>query len=123
MPAVSLSSVVSSALGVWMSASTQIAGAAVTPVNTCESITLARPGVSVAYKGTVRNDDYRVKIVIPAGPRAGCGAGNRFMPAPCRRPNGASLSCFAATADFRANRRPTNQKIWAEKLRKHIAEP
>jgi hypothetical protein len=34
---------------------------------TCEQETLARPGVGVSYKGTVRNEDYRFSATIPDG--------------------------------------------------------
>ena len=41
---------------------------------TCEQVSLARPGRGVAYKGTVRNSDYRFSATIPDG-LEGWGAG------------------------------------------------
>jgi hypothetical protein len=43
-------------------------------VLTCEKVSLARPGRGVAYKGTVRNSDYRFSATIPDG-LEGWGAG------------------------------------------------
>jgi hypothetical protein len=34
---------------------------------TCGEITLAHPGMGVAYKGTVKNSDYRFSAMIPDG--------------------------------------------------------
>ena len=67
MSTVTLSSAVAATLCVWIGAVVQIAGATAPPVDTCDSITRAKPGVGVAYKGIVRNDDYGVQIVIPDG--------------------------------------------------------
>lgn len=43
-------------------------------VLTCEKVSSARPGMGVAYKGTVRNSDYRFSATIPDG-LEGWGAG------------------------------------------------
>ena len=67
MPRIILSRFAPSLLAVWMGASAQIASGATPPVATCDSITLVRPGIGVSYTGTVRNDDYRLKIVVPSG--------------------------------------------------------
>jgi len=67
MPSLILSRLASFALVPWMGACAQSASFAAPHIQTCDSITLARPGVGVAYKGTVRNDDYGVKIDIPGG--------------------------------------------------------
>jgi len=62
----SAASLMSATLCVWIGAAAQVAGAA-PPIDTCSSITLAKPGVGVAYTGIVRNDDYGVQIAIPDG--------------------------------------------------------
>ena len=67
MPAVIPSRFTLSLLVAWMGASAQIASGATPPVATCGSITLVRPGIGVSYTGIVRNDDYRLKIVVPRG--------------------------------------------------------
>lgn len=36
-------------------------------VQVCDSITNAQPGTGVAYRGTVRNSDYGLTVLIPAG--------------------------------------------------------
>ena len=36
-------------------------------VYTCDKISLARPGVGVAYKGTIRNSDYGFSATVPHG--------------------------------------------------------
>lgn len=36
-------------------------------VSTCDQESLARPGYGVAYRGTVRSDDYRFSVIIPEG--------------------------------------------------------
>ena len=41
---------------------------------TCEKVSLARPGMGVSYKGTVRNSDYRFSATVPDG-LEGWGAG------------------------------------------------
>jgi hypothetical protein len=43
-------------------------------VRLCSQISLARPGFGASYRGTVRNDDYRVSLTIPDG-LTGWGAG------------------------------------------------
>jgi hypothetical protein len=35
-------------------------------VKTCAQITQARPGLGVSYKGTVKNDDYRLVLSVPS---------------------------------------------------------
>jgi len=37
------------------------------PIRTCASISLARPGFGTSYRGTVRNDDYKLSLAIPEG--------------------------------------------------------
>jgi len=34
-------------------------------VSTCEQETLAKTGIGISYRGTVRNDDYRFSATIP----------------------------------------------------------
>ena len=38
-----------------------------TRVLTCETISLARPGYGVAYRGEAKNGDYRFTATIPTG--------------------------------------------------------
>jgi hypothetical protein len=48
-----------------MMAEAQSVGSSTVQVKVCGSLTLARPGFGVAYRGTVRNSDYRLGITIP----------------------------------------------------------
>jgi hypothetical protein len=34
-------------------------------LDTCGSLTLTRPGMGIAYRGTVRNSDYQFRVTIP----------------------------------------------------------
>jgi hypothetical protein len=48
-------------------------------VDTCDTITLARPGQGVSYRGSVHNSAYRFSATIPAGLKAwGAGRGAPF---------------------------------------------
>lgn len=74
-------------------------------VKTCSQISLARPGFGVPYRGTVRNDDYKLSLIVPGG-LTGWGADpvapfhgfTIFLP-----PDGNQSSCIMFEIHLRVN--------------------